>query len=142
MVILRNLISNAIKFTHPGGNISIIVIPGTNLVEISISDNGVGINKKKIKTLFKISSNGTSVGTANEKGSGLGLVLCIEFVEKLVEKSGLKVKRVREVILNLPCLPINRKTKIKNDFCHKNQSTYFLIWLIIIISNLIQISQS
>jgi PAS domain S-box-containing protein len=83
MVILRNLISNAIKFTKPGGEININVIPGTKQVEVSISDNGVGMDEEKMKTLFKVSSNTTSRGTANEKGSGLGLVLCKEFVEKL-----------------------------------------------------------
>ncbi|KUO69815.1 MAG: hypothetical protein APF83_04805 [Lutibacter sp. BRH_c52] len=83
MIILRNLISNAIKYTNPGGEINVNVIPGAKQVEISISDNGVGMDEEKIKTLFNISSNATSPGTAKEKGSGLGLVLCKEFVEKL-----------------------------------------------------------
>jgi len=83
MVILRNLISNAIKFTNSGGEINVSVIPGTKQVEISILDNGIGMDEEKIKTLFHLSSNATSPGTANEKGSGLGLVLCKEFVEKL-----------------------------------------------------------
>ena len=81
-IILRNLISNAIKFTKSGGNINIVLISNENHVEISISDNGIGINEEKLKTLFNIISNTTSLGTANEKGSGLGLVLCKEFVEK------------------------------------------------------------
>ncbi|WP_299523701.1 PAS domain S-box protein [uncultured Lutibacter sp.] len=81
-IILQNLISNAIKFTKSGGNINIVVISDENQVEISISDNGIGIDKEKLKTLFRISSNESSLGTANEKGSGLGLVLCKEFVEK------------------------------------------------------------
>jgi signal transduction histidine kinase len=79
---LRNLISNAIKFTKSGGNLNIVVISDKNQVVISISDNGIGINEEKLKTLFNIASNTTSLGTANEKGSGLGLVLCKEFVEK------------------------------------------------------------
>ena len=82
LIILRNLISNAIKFTNPGGKIDVITITRTNHVEISISDNGVGMNKDKIKTLFNVSSNTTSLGTDNENGSGLGLVLCKEFAEK------------------------------------------------------------
>jgi two-component system sensor histidine kinase/response regulator len=81
-IILRNLISNAIKFTKSGGNLNIVVISDKNQVVISISDNGIGINEEKLKTLFNIASNTTSLGTANEKGSGLGLVLCKEFVEK------------------------------------------------------------
>lgn len=83
MIILRNLISNAIKFTNQGGKINVIVIPGTKYVEVSVSDNGVGMNEEKQSTLFNISLNTTMPGTANEKGTGLGLVLCKEFVDKL-----------------------------------------------------------
>lgn len=81
--ILRNLISNAIKFTKPGGNIDVFVIPKQNQVEITISDNGIGINEETCKKLFSISSNLSSLGTANEIGSGFGLFLCKEFVKKL-----------------------------------------------------------
>lgn len=81
--ILRNLISNAIKFTKPGGNIDVIVISKQNQVEVTISDNGIGINEETCKKLFSISSNISSLGTANEIGSGFGLFLCKEFVEKL-----------------------------------------------------------
>lgn len=81
--VLRNLISNAIKFTKSGGYINVVVILEQNKVEISISDNGVGINAEIRKQLFNISTNITSTGTENEKGSGLGLVLCKELLEKL-----------------------------------------------------------
>lgn len=81
--VLRNLISNAIKFTKLGGNINVLTTTKLNQVEISISDNGVGMNEVTIHKLFNISTNVTSRGTANEKGSGFGLVLCKEFVEKL-----------------------------------------------------------
>tara|TARA_R110001583_G_scaffold24456_1_gene89146 strand:+ start:405 stop:1508 length:1104 start_codon:yes stop_codon:yes gene_type:complete len=81
--ILRNLISNAIKFTKLGGAINISTISKHNQVEITVSDNGVGMDDEKRKKLFDTSANITSSGTANEKGSGLGLVLCKEFVEKL-----------------------------------------------------------
>jgi PAS domain S-box-containing protein len=82
MTVLRNLISNAIKFTNPGGIINISAILEQNQVEISISDNGVGINNETLQKLFDVSTNATSPGTKNEKGSGLGLVLCKEFVER------------------------------------------------------------
>jgi len=82
-LILRNLISNAIKFTNPGGKIDVQVVKKSTLVELSVSDNGVGMEKDKLLKLFKIDSETQSVGTSNEKGSGLGLVLCKEFVEKL-----------------------------------------------------------
>jgi len=80
--ILRNLISNAIKFTPSGGTIDIYATSDRNNVEIKVSDNGVGMDEKIINRLFKIEENVTSIGTANEKGTGLGLILCHEFVEK------------------------------------------------------------
>lgn len=80
--ILRNLISNAIKFTNPNGKIVIYAVQNLNNIEITVSDNGVGMTKETQNTLFKIDENVTSNGTAGEKGSGLGLILCKEFVEK------------------------------------------------------------
>ena len=80
--VLRNLISNAIKFTNFGGHIKVSAALKQNQVEITISDNGIGINKEKCAELFSITSNTTTLGTANENGSGLGLVLCKEFIQK------------------------------------------------------------
>lgn len=80
--VLRNLISNAIKYTHPGGQIRILVTPTNDHIEITISDNGIGIKQERLDGLFEIAQNSTTKGTANEIGSGLGLVLCKEFVEK------------------------------------------------------------
>jgi len=81
--ILRNLISNAIKFTDQGGHIEVVATTKEHEVEISISDDGVGMNRETIRKIFDLSTNVTSRGTANENGSGLGLVLCKEFVKKL-----------------------------------------------------------
>lgn len=80
--ILRNLISNAIKFTKQHGEIKIQSVLNKNMVEITVKDNGVGIPKEDIDSLFSIDVKNTHVGTANEQGSGLGLVLCKDFVEK------------------------------------------------------------
>lgn len=80
--ILRNLISNAIKFTAFGGYVRVFAVSKIDHVEITISDDGIGMNKEKIKGLFNIYSNTTTLGTSSEKGSGLGLILCKEFVEK------------------------------------------------------------
>ena len=80
--ILRNLISNAIKFTNSGGKVDIYAISDKNQIEITISDNGVGISEETRSKLFKINGSISTKGTANEKGSGLGLILCKEFVEK------------------------------------------------------------
>jgi len=81
--VLRNIISNAIKFTNFGGNINVLTAINEQQVEISIVDDGVGMSGKTRDKLFDISTNITLLGTADEKGSGLGLVLCKEFVEKL-----------------------------------------------------------
>lgn len=80
--ILRNLISNAIKFTNLKGEIRVLSKVKNNMVEISIADNGVGISEEDIKNVFNIEVKNTNIGTANEQGSGLGLILCKDFVEK------------------------------------------------------------
>ena len=80
--ILRNLISNAIKYTHANGQIDISAVQNQNNIEITVSDNGVGMSEETRNRLFKIETNTTTRGTQNEKGSGLGLILCKEFVEK------------------------------------------------------------
>ena len=81
--VFRNLISNAIKYSKPGGNITISAIDEENQIKIIISDSGVGMDAKTLENLFGITTNTPLPGTLNEKGSGFGLVLCKEFVEKL-----------------------------------------------------------
>ncbi len=80
--ILRNLISNAIKFTNPKGEVRILSLINNGMVEVIIKDNGVGISEGDIEKIFSIDEKNTNVGTANEQGSGLGLILCKDFVEK------------------------------------------------------------
>jgi len=80
--ILRNLISNAIKFTNVGGEIVISTVQMPNELMVSVSDNGVGIDKESISKLFRIDKSQSTLGTENEKGTGLGLLLCKEFVER------------------------------------------------------------
>lgn len=80
--ILRNLISNAIKFTYPGGQIIISAEKMLDELKISISDNGIGMKKEAIGKLFRIDENNIRMGTQNERGTGLGLILCKEFIEK------------------------------------------------------------
>jgi signal transduction histidine kinase len=80
--VLRNLISNSIKFTNLNGKITINAVQKHNNIEITVSDNGIGMNEETKKKLFKIDTNITTPGTASEIGSGLGLILCKEFIEK------------------------------------------------------------
>jgi signal transduction histidine kinase len=80
--VFRNLISNAIKYTHPGGLVKIEAAAKENYIEISVEDNGIGMTQETLKKLFTITEKISEEGTANEKGTGLGLILCKEFVEK------------------------------------------------------------
>ena len=78
--VIRNLLSNAIKFTHEKGCIKIGARDTGKSVEITVADTGVGIKPEDIKKLFLIDANFSTTGTANEKGTGLGLILCEEFI--------------------------------------------------------------
>lgn len=80
--IIRNLVSNAIKYTHADGKISISCILNNHWCTIGVSDNGVGMTQSQIDQLFSVENTISSPGTNKEKGTGLGLVLCKEFVEK------------------------------------------------------------
>jgi signal transduction histidine kinase len=80
--ILRNLITNAVKFTHKNGKVEVNAITRNNQLEIAVSDNGIGMTQETAAKLFKIDANLSTLGTENEKGTGLGLFLCKEFVEK------------------------------------------------------------
>lgn len=80
--IFRNLISNAVKFTKLGGYVNIFADKRDNEFFFEISDDGVGILEEKLSTIFSISGTNSTLGTNDEKGAGLGLILCREFVEK------------------------------------------------------------
>jgi signal transduction histidine kinase len=81
-LIFRNLISNAIKFTPEKGSITVSAINKTGYVEFQVKDSGVGIPKENMDKIFTNNEYFTTRGTNYEKGSGLGLKLCKEFVEK------------------------------------------------------------
>jgi len=80
--VLRNLIINAVKFTNTLGAVNVSAKWDKSVVTISVSDNGVGISSENLSKLFDISQVLTTAGTSKEKGTGLGLLICKEFVEK------------------------------------------------------------
>lgn len=80
--ILRNLLSNSIKFTSHGGRILVMASEADDKVELSIHDTGVGIPPERLGNIFSIDIQTKTIGTDNESGTGLGLILCKEFVEK------------------------------------------------------------
>lgn len=84
LTVMRNLLSNAIKFTHNNGKCVFEAKQHTdqNFIQVILSDTGIGIAPEKIENLFKIDKSFTTPGTNNELGTGLGLILCKEFVER------------------------------------------------------------
>lgn len=79
--VLRNLISNAVKFSYPGGHIDISLHESQDVVIVSVQDYGQGIKKELQSKLLKTNEYTTTYGTRNEKGSGLGLILCRDFIK-------------------------------------------------------------
>jgi PAS domain S-box-containing protein len=106
-IILRNLISNAVKFTNPGGMVEIYAIPLNREVEITVSDHGTGMSEETLKSLFDFRKVITKEGTAKEKGSGIGLILCKDLIEK--HGGRIRVKSIQgtgtEFIFTLPSAP-------------------------------------
>jgi PAS domain S-box-containing protein len=104
--ILRNLVSNAIKFTNSGGRVAVAASQGNGTVVITVSDNGIGIAEEGLARIWDFSRPYTTSGTANEKGTGLGLLLCKEFVDKhmgtIDVKSELNVGTTFTVTLPMP----------------------------------------
>jgi two-component system sensor histidine kinase/response regulator len=81
--VLRNLVSNAVKFTLPGGAITVSACWRSDFVEIEVTDTGVGMPPNKISDLFRLDQRTSTIGTAGERGSGFGLLLCRDLVERL-----------------------------------------------------------
>lgn len=89
--ILRNLISNALKFTKEGGKVTVASEPEADgKVTFSVTDTGIGMDSKTINEVFSIDKNVSKPGTNNEQGTGLGLILCKEFIE--LQKGEIRIK--------------------------------------------------
>jgi len=80
--VIRNLVNNAVKFTPPGGLVKVEARQDYNIIHIRVKDNGTGISEENMQKLFRIDIKYKTVGTSGEKGTGLGLILCREFVER------------------------------------------------------------
>jgi signal transduction histidine kinase len=99
--VIHNLASNAIKFTRKDGEVKITAVKPNGFVEVAVSDTGVGIDEDRQKKLFRIDEHVTTAGTAEEKGSGLGLILCKEFVEKNGGKIWIESKKGKGTTVRL-----------------------------------------
>jgi signal transduction histidine kinase len=100
--IIRNLVSNAIKFTHRGGNVLISAFRATDReVQISIRDTGIGMDQELVDNLFRIDVKTNRKGTEGELSTGLGLLLCKEFVEKHSGKIWVESKEGKGTVFHL-----------------------------------------
>lgn len=104
LTFIRNLVNNAIKFTHKGGHITIDSQVNEDSISLHITDTGVGMSPEVIDHLFQIDKDISTKGTNDEKGTGLGLILCKEFIERnggsIIVKS--EVNKGSEFIISLP----------------------------------------
>ncbi len=80
--VIRNLISNAIKFSHKGGKVFLSSFENGDMTEVVIRDEGIGMSRENLSMLFRIDTYYSTSGTSGESGTGLGLIICKEFVEK------------------------------------------------------------
>jgi len=90
MTVMRNLISNGLKFTQPEGSVTISAQEEDDFIEVSVCDTGVGISPEDKQKLFRLDSGFSKMGTDGEKGTGLGLIVCKEFIEKNGGKIGVE----------------------------------------------------
>ncbi|HKJ80551.1 MAG TPA: HAMP domain-containing sensor histidine kinase [Ignavibacteriaceae bacterium] len=108
--VFRNLLSNAVKFTKKDGKVIIKSKKAANgMVEVSVSDTGVGIPEKDVRRLFKIEEKVSSKGTDGESSTGLGLLLCKDFIEKNGGKIWVECEKGKGTIFyfTIPSFPIN-----------------------------------
>jgi len=105
--VIRNLLNNSIKFTNKGGTIIVSEYTELKSTVISVSDNGVGMFENQIEKLFNLNGNTSTRGTDGEKGSGVGLMLCKEFVEKMGGKLKVQSKKNKGTIFSFE-VPVSK----------------------------------
>ncbi|MGY6546466.1 tetratricopeptide repeat-containing sensor histidine kinase [Arthrospiribacter ruber] len=107
--VFRNLISNALKFTRPGGAVSVMAVERTNDVLILVKDNGIGMDSKEAATIFNLDRKTGRKGTGGEPSTGLGLILCKEFIELMGGKIWIESQEEKGTIVyfSLPLEKIN-----------------------------------
>ncbi|UXP31605.1 tetratricopeptide repeat-containing sensor histidine kinase [Reichenbachiella agarivorans] len=110
-LVFRNLISNAIKFTSPGGTITISTTTLDDKVKVAIEDTGIGMTEADTKKLFSIVEDTSTIGQSKEKGTGLGLILCKEFVNKNNGEISVKSELGKGSRFDIK-LPINKIKKV------------------------------
>ena len=105
--VLRNLLANAVKFTPAGGRVTIGARAVAGMVEIAVDDTGVGIPESRLPTLFEVVPHRTTTGTGGEAGTGLGLILCQDLVERSGGRLGVQSRlgRGSRFTVTLPCDP-------------------------------------
>jgi two-component system, NtrC family, sensor kinase len=118
--VLRNLVSNAIKFTPAKGSIKISTRLVDNMVWVDVQDTGVGISEAKLKTIFSLSESKTTSGTSGEKGTGLGLVLCADYValNKGVIKAESKQGEGTVFSFSIPSFQPKELQQLKKEMIH------------------------
>jgi len=80
--VIRNLIANSVKFTPPGGKVDVSSRKQGNMVRVTVTDNGVGMSKDQAEKVFSLDQKTSTTGTAGEEGTGLGLPLCKDMLER------------------------------------------------------------
>ena len=108
--VARNLLSNAVKFTHPGGQVVVSATALEGKVNISVRDNGVGMSEEEMEKIFRQDILHSTHGTQDEKGSGLGLIICSEFVKKQGGDIDIKSQQGKgtEISFTIPSAPGNK----------------------------------
>ena len=135
--VFRNLIGNAIKYTFRGGTIEVKTVDQGNKTEITISDDGVGMDEETRNNLFVLNRQNSKYGTENEKGTGLGLILCKEFIEKHGGHIRVESEKGKgsQFIFDIPKIQKNADSQVPKKTPEKQEQKKFDGELILIVED-------